>query len=136
MTLEFILWLVAWVVISEGIFIFLLIKNHTGSTWVGKKFISFIAGGFFIVIQTGIVFSDGGKVALFGTAHYIRLVYEAIVLGVVGVLFLINWLISKKIEKRNEKKDEEYEKERKKKMKQEEEDWIEKIGKIKMKGEK
>lgn len=105
MTLELILWLVAWVVISEVVFVIIQIKNFLEINWVGNKLVSFCIGGVFIFIQGFVVFGDGGKVALFGTVpHYINLVYEAIVLGVIAILFLCNWLISKKIEEKKGKK--------------------------------
>ncbi len=113
MTLEFILWITAWVVISEGIFIVwsLIDSNREHGFmnpemhWVGKKVIAFLGGGAFVLIQVAIVFcGEENPNVLFETAHYINLLYEAIVLGVIGVLFLCNWLISKKIEERNEKK--------------------------------
>ena len=106
MTLEFILWITAWVVISEILFIIWCLRDNGYSvfSWVTRKFLSFAIGGVFIFIQGGVVFGDGGKVALFGTVpHYINLLYEVIVLGIVGSLFLCNWLISRKIKERKKK---------------------------------
>ena len=40
MTLELILWLVAWVVISEGIFLFIYF-NEEWDTWICPKLSSF-----------------------------------------------------------------------------------------------
>ena len=147
MTLEFILWLVAWVVISEVVFIIFLNIKSFEDNWIIKKVCAFLASGVFIIFQIFIVFATVTEenINIGTTPYYIRLVYESIFLGVVSVLFFCNWLISRKIDNRKlstkeeeKKKDEEDEKERTKKTKQEVEDWSKKVDKkiAKSKGKK
>ncbi len=125
MTLELILWLVAWVVISEvGFIVWSIIDSkrekgmfETEIHWLGKKFLAFFAGGFFIAIQGIIVFGPEGTSvdgSFTPSGHYINLLYEAIILVVLGGFFLGNWFISKKIEKSAEEKKEKEKKKGKK----------------------
>jgi len=96
MTLELILWFVAWVVLSEVAFVILYKHYSEGLTWIGVKFFSFINVGFFMAIQGLIVSFD--KSGNFGQANYIHLVYELIIIAAIVGLFFCNWLISKKID--------------------------------------
>ena len=104
MTLEIILWLVAWVVLSEVAFVISYFKYGNDSIygWGSFKFMSFLFVGGFMFIQFVIVFVD--KTTNFGSAHYIRLLYEAIIIAVIAGLFFCNWLITKKIDKCRNKK--------------------------------
>ena len=105
MTLEFILWVVAWVVLSEVAFIISYFKYGKDSLyhWVFFKFMSFLCVGCFMMIQFVIVFwgMEGDSEMIL---HYIRLLYEAIVIAVIVGLFFCNWLITKKIDECKNKK--------------------------------
>ena len=98
MTLELILWLVAWVVLSEVAFIISYSKYGKESLyhWGDYKGLSFFFVGFFILIQAAIVFTGGIDDPQ--TSHYTRLVYEAIIIAVIVGLCFGNSLISKKID--------------------------------------
>jgi len=95
MTLEIILWLLAWFVLSEGLFIFGIIKNieMAESCWVGWKFLSFAIGAFMMTIQSAIVFSKNTYLFDFSNGDYIYLFYEACVILVLGGLFYLNKLV-------------------------------------------
>ena len=99
MTLELILWLVAWVVLSEVVFIISYSKygKDSPNSWVFFKFMSFFFVGSFILIQAAIVFTGGFGETLI--SHYIYLVYEAIIIAVIVGLCFGNSLIVKKIDK-------------------------------------
>ena len=105
MTLEIILWLVAWVVLSEVAFVISYFKYGNDSIygWGSFKAYSFFGVGVFMMIQFVIVFwgMEGDSEMIL---HYIRLLYEAIVIAVIVGLFFCNWLITKKIDECKNKK--------------------------------
>jgi len=102
MTLEFLLWLIAWFVVSEILFIVWYILDEGYTPWGLIKFFSFSFGVFFILFQNVIVFCDGS--GTFTTPNYIHLLYEAIVIGIIAFLFGINKLIISLINNVDKKK--------------------------------
>lgn len=104
MSLEIILWIVAWVVLSEVAFIFSYstFGEDSDISWVGFKFISFLLVGVFMMFQFLIVFwgMEGDCEMI---SHYIRLLYEAIIITVIAGFFYGNSLISKKIDNSRKK---------------------------------
>ena len=110
MTLELILWIIAGIIISEILFIFAY-KNEWYSSiifypdnWMDYKFLSFIIGGMFTSVNYVIVFNDKlncikGEVC---TANYINILWSFLVLGEIGLLFLINYGIKELIDGRRE----------------------------------
>jgi len=102
MSLEIILWFVAWVVLSEGFFIFIYCYDEW-DTWYLPKLYCFLFGGVFILIQFVIVFPPVGVEEEL-VSHYIHLLYEVIVIAVIVALFYGNSLISKKIDECRKKK--------------------------------
>jgi len=104
MTLELLLWLIAWVVVSEIIFIVGYFFLYDEDEWVKGKIISFFVGGLFIFIQCMIVFAGTQEsVVTFTDPNYIHLLYEAIVIGIIVFLFGINKLIISLISNVDEK---------------------------------
>jgi len=109
MTLELILWIVAGLVVMEIIFIIgyrHICKRkedffsgnlfHEGD-WIGVKLLSFLIAGAFIKVQAIIVF--GATATGFnGVSHYEYLLYELLIIIVIGIFFLINKLIANRIE--------------------------------------
>ncbi|GAF76183.1 unnamed protein product [marine sediment metagenome] len=92
MTLEIILWILAWVVISEVGFIISL-KKLGIEGWVQAKLLCFVVGALFMAVQIFIVFMEG-------ESQYINLLYEFIILGIIAALFLINKRIVDYIKKK------------------------------------
>ena len=93
MTLEIILWFLAWIVLSETLFIYGIKKDFflAKESWVWWKFFSFICGILVILINIGLVF--GSSAEPFVNPHYINLFYEACVILVLGGFFYLNKLV-------------------------------------------
>ena len=102
MTLEVILWWVAWIVTSEIIFVIGYFKIEE-IKWIALKFLSFMVGGFFIFTQLLVVTSTTPYESIsLANANYIYLFYEFLILLSIGILFLINYSITKYVDKKNE----------------------------------
>ena len=104
MSLEIILWIVGWVVLSEVAFIFSYSMKGEDSLygWGSFKAYSFFGVGVFMMFQFLIVFwcMEGDCEMI---SHYIRLLYEAIIITVIAGFFYGNSLISKKIDNSRKK---------------------------------
>ncbi len=93
MSLEFILWFIAWLIITEILFILALKKEFTDEDdWIKGKIACMFLALLFCSIQFLIVF--GGNQNTF-IANYFNLVYEAIILGAIGLFFYLNKKIVK-----------------------------------------
>lgn len=98
MSLEFILWFVSWIVVSEIIFIVILLMTST-EEWGFKKVFSFLGGGLFICMQFMIT-SINTKCSFNETCfNYINLLYELYFIAGVLLLFGLNKLIVMGLEK-------------------------------------
>lgn len=101
MSLEFILWFASWIVISEIIFIVILLMTDT-EVWGEKKVASFFGGAAFMMIQFMITYIpyncpfDEIKSFCF---DYGRLLYELYFIVGVLLLFGLNKLIVMGLEK-------------------------------------
>lgn len=106
MNLEILLWIVAYVILSEIVFVILLKRSNkeysflNGIHWCVLKILSFVFVGVFMLIQEGIVFGNGDHFT--GTPHYINLFYELLIIAGITLLFLMDKAISKAMEKKNE----------------------------------
>ena len=109
MNIETLLWIGAWIVLSEILFIIGLINDwdilvsSLRDSWGNWKFLSFCIMGAFVLIQASIVFGDVTD----GIAHYIRLLYECIILlGIWGLILFNKAIVNfiNKSEKRKKKK--------------------------------
>lgn len=112
-TIEIILWIASFIIISELLFIFWLkgvkkkeekeedyIPLIPSDEWITIKILSFIYTSFFFLIQFGIVGALNHKNLRidFTNLHYINLLYEALVILIIAVFYLVNKMIYKKIE--------------------------------------
>jgi len=93
MTLEFILWILAWLVVSEILFIIMYKRDwlyYIG--WVAKKIYSLMLGFCFMLLQLAILCpSYLTEIPL--VLHYERLLYEVAVIVVIGIYFRLNKLL-------------------------------------------
>lgn len=97
MSLEFILWMVAGLVISEIFFIlFIKWKIYKKKEWKSCKAACFLIGSFFTAVQAAIVFT-GECVEFPCEGNYFMLVYELGVILGIAILFYINSWIKDKL---------------------------------------
>lgn len=100
MSLEVILWLIAWFVVSEIIFIIGEIFNFkygdnidnkyfAREDWIGWKILSFLIGSLLVFTQFVIVLDYNQQ----GYLHYSRLIWELVIIGSIAILFGLNKLI-------------------------------------------
>ena len=102
MTLEFLLWLIAWFVVSEIFFIIGYVNWIDKFDWLKWKIFSFLIGAFFMLIQAAIVSSD--KTGNFTNSNYIYLLYEFIIILGITAFFGLNKLIVLLIDNVDKKK--------------------------------
>ncbi len=103
MSLELILWLSAWIVLSEIIFIWSLIKFGTNG-WFMNKFVAFGIGMMLIWIQMVILnpsnFSCVEGCSLFPqTYNWINILYEVLIILGVFLFFQFNKLMVRMVDK-------------------------------------
>jgi hypothetical protein len=91
MNLELILWIVSYIVISEIVFVILLIRDDFCWEWYSYKFFSFFASAMFFLLQLGILSkaTEGIFMNIF-PLQYERLIYEGLIILGLVLLFLIN----------------------------------------------
>jgi len=101
-------WIAAGIIISEIIFI-IWYKNESHFSWGFVKFFSFLVGGCFMFLQSGIVFATGCPGRNINTAycyplnpHYEYLLIELAVIAFVALLVILNRYIVKKIDEAKE----------------------------------
>lgn len=99
MTLEVWLWMIAWFVISETLFVIFLPYGGT-EDWGLFKVLCFLIGG---VIVWGQFMIMGGLG--FNGIKYINLLYELIVIGCIGLIVFLNWWIVRFFKKKELKKE-------------------------------
>jgi len=107
--IEIVCWIAAWVVISETVFILWHKRNcnkkHgffdllSSEDWVLTKFISFVLGLFFILIQLRICEWIQEDSLLKVNLNYQNLLIEFCILAGIGILFLINYFIVQTMKK-------------------------------------
>ena len=96
MNLELILWVVAWILLSELIFIIWYAvrdEDYIKMDWGGIKFLSYVWSFLFMATQVIVV-----RLVSNPEPAYINLLYELAIILVIGLLILINWLIVKQID--------------------------------------
>ena len=72
MNIELILWIIAYVILSEGLFIYSL-KNDFSDSWISTKIFAFIMGAVIIILQFIIVFPQPQTGLSFITPNYLNL---------------------------------------------------------------
>ncbi len=104
MNIELILWIVAFFVVWETLYIIGIKRKWHYGDWVPNKITSFLLTFLFMMIQFAIVSnSEEGHLYIFPLS-YINLLWEAIIVGALVIFFHVNKQIAKSIEKPKKKK--------------------------------
>jgi hypothetical protein len=104
MILEFILWIVAYVLISESFFIYMLF--HVDEGWLLLKIFCFMTGAVFMIVQAAILRPEWAwglpepNYPAWTSTNYIGIVWEVLVVGIVALIFIANKWIVKKVNER------------------------------------
>lgn len=97
------LWLGAWIIVSEIIFVIWMIKTKDEvlkEIWFLPKVMSFLAGLTIVWLQ--LIVLDPSHLGFFpDTYNWINILYEGIVIGSITLLFLINQQIVYSIKRNN-----------------------------------
>lgn len=103
MNLEFIGWLVAFIIISEIFFVlFLKFSNMSeGISWFGIKLLSLFLGLIFTLVHAMILKSSTGGESI--SPQFSRLIWEALIIGGIIGFFYINKRIYKWITNENKR---------------------------------
>lgn len=99
MSLELILWFVAWILLSEIIFIIYYLLDCYN--WLSAKFSSFLIGSAIILIHLliGLPLEPGSPCSGFECIDYSRYIYEALFIIFAAVLLGLNKLLTMFIDK-------------------------------------
>ncbi len=95
MSLEFTLWIIGWVLLSEAIFIIQYMGDKTN--WIEKKMGSFFFGALIIIIHGMIGFMGNDCQFLAedcSNINYWSYVYELFIIAGIAILFGMNKLIT------------------------------------------
>lgn len=90
MILEFILWIVALIIVCEIIFVKMLKGEAWDEHWITTKLMAFAFATIFMAIQSFVVFGNTGPGEHFSNGNYFNLIYEAIILLVIYIFFKLN----------------------------------------------
>lgn len=100
MNLEILIWAVSIFFLSEVLFILAYKYNWFGfgSDWVSTKFISFLIVGFFAALNFSIVCGLTEE----AVKNYSNLIWLYLLLGTIGIIILLNYIIKLYIDKKDE----------------------------------
>ncbi len=106
MTLELILWIISGIIISEIVYFYIMryyYDEDTDINWVGIKLLSLLGSGGFTMLQAGIVFGFHNTFSDL-KPHYIRLLWEFLIISGIVLFFLFNKWLGKKITKKEDER--------------------------------
>lgn len=111
MTLELILWIVAGIILSEGLYIlgFTKFKKELEielENWKGMKILSFIVAFIFLGFQYIILSTHRGveQILSLGEISYIRILYEVLIISGIVLFFYGNKKLAEHLCKKGKKK--------------------------------